>query len=90
MAKTQVSEAQMDKVTQDTKALLDEQKKMKVKLHIPADQLNKLKAAEEAGKPVEWPYQVVAVNGYIYQIQLGKSVEVPETIADILEQAGLV
>lgn len=89
MAK-QVTEKEMENVTLNTKDLLNKQDKVKVRLHLPPEQLNKLKAAEESGKPVEWPYHVVAINGYIYQIQLGKSVEVPQSVAEILENAGLV
>ncbi|MEK3819685.1 hypothetical protein MKY20_11520 [Cytobacillus sp. FSL W8-0315] len=89
MAK-QVTEKEMQNVTENTADALKKQDKVKVRLHMPQDQLNKLRAAEEAGKKVEWPYQTVAVNGYIFQIQLGKSVEVPQTVAEILEQAGLI
>lgn len=89
MAK-QVTEKEMENVTLNTKEILDQQDKVKIRLHLPPDQLNKLKAAEEAGKKMEWPSQSVQVNGYIYQIQLGKSVEVPQTVAEILEQAGLI
>ena len=84
------TEKDMENVTTSTKQELDKQKKVKVKLHLPQDQLNRLKAAEENKKHVEWPYQVVSINGYTYQIQLGKSVEVPKAVADVLEQAGLI
>lgn len=89
MAK-QVTEKEMQNVTENTAELLKKQDKVKVRLYMPQDQLNKLRAAEEAGKKVEWPYQTVAINGYIYQIQLGKSVEVPQSVSDVLEQAGLI
>lgn len=88
--KKQLSEVEMDTITKSTADLLKEQDKVKVRLHLPQDQLNKLKSAEESGKEVQWPYQTVAINGYIYQIQLGKSVEVPQSVADVLEQAGLI
>jgi hypothetical protein len=89
MAK-QVTEKEMENVTLNTKETLNKQEKVKIRLHLPPEQLNKLKAAEQAKKPVEWPSQTVAINGYIYQIQLGKSVEVPQSVAEVLEQAGLI
>lgn len=87
MAK-QMSEKEMEKVTKTTAEELKNQEKVTIRLPLPQDQLNKLRAAEEAGKEVQWPYQVVAINGYVYQIQLGKTVEVPKSVAEVLEQAG--
>ena len=80
----------MEKITEDTAELLAKQDKVKVRLYIPADVKQKLEAQEKAGKEVQWPYQAVQINGYIYQIQLGKTVEVPQSVADILEQSGLI
>ena len=34
--------------------------------------------------------QLVKINGYAFYIQRGVSVEVPEGVAEILEQAGLI
>lgn len=90
MAKVQMSESQMDTVTKSTGDLLKEQEKRKIKIYMDPDEKKKLGAEVEAGKNVQWPFQVVAVNGYNYQVQLGKEVEVPETVAEILEQAGLI
>jgi hypothetical protein len=90
MAKKQLSEKDMEKVTQNTAEVLKNQEKVKVRLHLPADQKKKLETAIEQGKKVEWPYQVVAINGYNYQIQLGKTVEVPKSVANVLEHAGLI
>lgn len=65
----------MDKSVKDT---LQNQDKVKVRLwQVPKD---------SSDEP--WPPQEVAVNGYVYVIQRGVSVEVPETVAEILEQAG--
>ena len=89
MAKAQeMTEKQMDLIADETGKALAEQKKVKVRLHMSQEQKQKLDAAEKAGKQLEWPYVPVQVNGYIYQIQLGKTVEVPETVAQILEEAG--
>lgn len=89
MAKaTEMTEKQMEQIADATGAELAKQDKVKVRLHLDAEQKQKLEAAEKAGKKMDWPYIPVQVNGYIYQIQLGKTVEVPETVAQILEEAG--
>lgn len=85
-----MTESEMDKVVKDTATQLKEQEKVKVKLYLNPEERAKLVAAEENGKKVNWPYHVVGINGHNYQIQLGKSVEVPKAVADILEQAGLI
>ena len=56
------------------KALKEEPK---VKIRLPKDPLNKGNT-----------HVPVVVNGYAYQIERGKDVEVPETVRDILEDSG--
>jgi intergrase/recombinase len=90
MSKKQMSEKDMEKVTENTAEILKKQEKVKVRLYLPPEQKQKLEAAMAEGKNVQWPYQVVAINGYIYQIQLGKTVEVPKSVAEVLEHAGLI
>lgn len=90
MSRKQLSEKDMEKVTNNTAEELKKQEKVKVRLHLPADQKKKLEAAIEQGKEVNWPYHVVGINGYNYQIQLGKTVEVPKSVANVLERAGLI
>jgi hypothetical protein len=90
MARKQLSEKEMEVITLNTAEELKNQEKVKVRLHLPPDQKQKLEAAMAQGKEIQWPYQVVAINGYIYQIQLGKTVEVPKSVAEVLEQAGLI
>lgn len=68
-------EKQMEEVMKDTKALLDEQKKVTV--IIPVDSLNK-----------QDKHVSVCINGYIYQIERGKQVEIPEGVALILTESG--
>ena len=46
---------------------------------IPVDKQNK----DDAVVPV-------CINGYIYQVQRGKKVEVPESVAGILRNAGYI
>ncbi len=62
----------------DTKTSLDAQRKQRIKLYqVPAD---------SADKPL--PDEYVHINGYGYQIKRGEWVEVPETVVEVLEQAG--
>lgn len=90
MAGKQMSDSDIDQVTKSTAELLAEQPKRKIKLHLPQEEKAKLTAAQENGKQVSWPFEVVSVNGHIFQIQKGVEVEVPQTVAEILEQAGLI
>lgn len=90
MSVKQMSDSDIDKVTKSTAELLAEQPKRKIKLHLPQEEKAKLTAAQENGKPVSWPFEIVSVNGHMFQIQKGIEVEVPQTVAEILEQAGLI
>jgi hypothetical protein len=64
----------------ETKRLLDEQPKVRVRLYqVPAD---------SSDEPL--PPQPVSINGYIYMLERGVSHDVPETVADILSEAGHV
>lgn len=69
------SDGQMDDMAKDMKTQFDAMKKVKVR--IPVDKQNK----EDKVVPV-------CINGYIFQIERGKSVEVPEEVARILEDSG--
>lgn len=88
--KTLMTDSAMDQVTQTTAQILAEQPKKKIRIFLPKEEKDKLKAAEEAGKKVAWPSEFVSINGYNYQIQKGVDVEVPESVAEVLEQAGLI
>ena len=72
-----MSEAEIDKVAKETGVALKAEEKVKIK--IPVDQLNK----NDDSVPV-------VINGYIYQIKRGERVEVPEVVANILEEAGYI
>jgi hypothetical protein len=85
-----MSEGDMANVTKTTIQLLNEQPKAKVRIFLPPDERKKLETAKENGKNVEWPFETVSVNGHIYQIQRGVDVEVPQTVKEILENAGLI
>ena len=54
-------------------------KQDKVKIRIPIDPLNK----HDLVVPV-------IINGYMWKIEKGKSVEVPENVAEILSEAGYI
>jgi hypothetical protein len=90
MAKQAMSDKEMADVTKSTIELLNEQPKAKVKIWLSQEDRKKLETAKEAGKQVEWPFETVSVNGHIYQIQRGVEVEVPQTVKEILENAGLI
>lgn len=85
MSKT-MNEAQMQKITQNTADALKKQKKVKVKLYLPAEERRKL----EANKKLPWPFETVQINGHTFQIQRGKEVEVPEAVAKVLSRANLI
>ncbi|MDP9474821.1 MAG: hypothetical protein M3R38_03875 [Actinomycetota bacterium] len=72
------SEAELSASVVDTARALREQPTRTVRLYqVPADSTD---------RPL--PDEFVQVNGHAYQIQRGKTVEVPETVYEILEQAG--
>lgn len=75
-----VSEGQMDAVSEGTGLALKEQPKKTIKLYQvpPGSTDNQL------------PDEVVCINGYVYQIQRGVEVEVPESVAQVLADAGRV
>lgn len=89
-AKKQVSEQDIDNMAKDTGALLGEQPKVTVKLFLNPEEKRSLEAKIAAGQNVKWPAEEVIVNGYKYVIHKGKEVEVPQTVKEILEEAGLI
>lgn len=66
---------QLDNMAKGMKEEFDKMEKVKVR--IPIDKQNK----EDLVVPV-------CINGYIFQIERGVSVEVPSVVYDILEEAG--
>lgn len=85
-----ITEKEMAEAEKTTAQLLKDQPKVKIRIFLPKDEKDKLEAAKESGKKVEWPFEIVSVNGHNFQIQKGIEVEVPQTVAEILEQAGLI
>lgn len=88
--KEPMQERDMQKVTEDTAAKLKKQKKVPVRIYLSLEERQKLEAIERSGKKAAWPFETVQINGYTFQIQKGKDVEVPESVAKILRQANLV
>lgn len=87
---TNVSEAQIDKVALSVGDQLKKQKQHKIKLYLSTEDRQKLEAAEQAGKVVNWPFETVSINGYTIQIQRGKEVQVAESVYQILSDANLI
>lgn len=73
----QLTDREIDNVAKETGAALKVEDKVKIK--IPLDKNNK----EDLVVPV-------CINGYVYQIKRGERVEVPQTVADILEEANYI
>lgn len=90
MAAKNISDAELDAVTKSTAELLKEQPQVKIRIYLSPEERKKLEAAKSSGKNVEWPSEFVSVNGHNYQIQKGIDVEVPQTVKEILEEAGLI
>ena len=88
--KKQETEAELEQASLDTGALLAKQPKVKVKLYLSPEDKSKLQHAEEGGINVPWPCETVSINGYNYVIKRGVEVEVPQTVAEVLEHAGMI
>ena len=71
-----VTDAFMKDIEQSTKAALDAQPKRTIRL-------------VKAGKN-ESNYETVQINGYTFQIRRGDEVQVPQTVYDILAEAGKI
>jgi hypothetical protein len=72
--KLQTAETDLDAQARSTGAVLAKEKKVRIK--IPEDHKNPVNRVVP-----------VCINGYLYYINRGQTVEVPETVADILAQA---
>lgn len=73
-AKIALTEEEMERQAKETGTILAGEPKVRVK--IPADPLNKGEQTVPVG-----------INGYFYYIRRGETVEVPQTVADLLERA---
>lgn len=87
---SKVTDKGLDGVAKAVGAQLAKQKKVKVKLWLSQEEKSKLEAAEGAGKKIVWPFETVNINGYTYQIQRGKEVEVPESVYEVLSQSNII
>lgn len=86
----QVSDLQFDKQAENALDELKQQKKYKVKLHLPYEEKIRLEQQQAAGKQVNWPYEPVIFNGARYELKLGIECEVPESVYEVLKNAHLV
>lgn len=78
--KNAMTEEEMDRITRSTAEELADQPKRRIRLHqVPV----------AAGDP-PMPDETVCINGYIYQIKRGEDVEVPESVYQVLVQAGRI
>ncbi len=75
--KKEMTDAEMDAVAKSTGSILSGEPKVKIK--IPRDPLNKDNTAVPVG-----------INGYFYNIRRGETVEVPESVANLLERGGYI
>lgn len=89
-AAAKMSDGQLDGLAKGVGELLAKQKKVKVKLHLPTQERQKLEAARAAGQKVHWPFETVNINGYTYQLQRGVEVEVPESVYEVLSQSNII
>lgn len=85
-----VTDKSLDGAAKAVGQQLAKQKKVKVKLYMAQEERSKLEAAIDAGKKVVWPFETVNINGYTYQIQRGKEVEVPESVYEVLSQSNII
>lgn len=74
---TKITEKEIDEIA--VKTGKEANKEAKVRIRIPLDKLN----------PKDLVVPVV-INGYVWQINRGEAVEVPQTVADILAEAGYI
>lgn len=88
--KATMSDKDMQAVTLTTAQILAAQDKVRVKIYLAPEERQKLESIEAAGKQAAWPYETVQINGYTFQIQKGKDVEVPESVAEVLRQANII
>jgi hypothetical protein len=76
----EVTNAQLDRMTQDTASVLSSESKETVRLYqVPVGSTDAPLMDE-----------VVQVNGYVYQIPRGQDVEVPQSVAQVLKDAGRI
>jgi len=71
------TDKELDNMAKATGAEVNKQ--VKVRIRIPIDPLNK----QDLVVPV-------VINGYVWSIEKGKSIEIPENVAEILTEAGYI
>lgn len=72
-----LTSTELEQVVLDTQAQLKAQKKYMIRIRKDKD-------------PKAPNYETVQINGYTFTIKKGEDVEVPETVRDILVEAGII
>lgn len=86
-----VSEAQMEEMAQDIGKQLADQPKKTITIYLEPSEKIRLNRLVEAGQTnIPWPCETVSINGYNYTIKRGVEVEVPMTVYEVLQHAGLI
>ncbi len=86
-----MTEAQMEQAALSTGAQLALQDKKTISLYLEPEKKLELQRLVDAGtQNIQWPCEVVSINGYIYTIKRGVEVEVPMTVYEVLVNAGMI
>jgi hypothetical protein len=86
-----MSDAEMEKASLSTGEQLSKQPKKTITLHLePEKKLELQRLVETGDKNIQWPCEVVSINGYIYTIKRGVEVEIPMTVWEVLMNAGMI
>jgi len=86
-----MSDAGMEQAALSTGEQLSKQPKKTITLHLEPEKKLELQRLVDLGdKNIQWPCEVITVNGYIYTIKRGIEVEVPMTVYEVLQNAGMI
>jgi hypothetical protein len=86
-----MSDAEMEQASLSTGEQLSKQPKKKISLHLEPEKKLELQRLVDLGdKNIQWPCEVVSINGYIYTIKRGIEIEVPTTVYEVLQNAGMI
>lgn len=86
-----MSDAEMENASLSAGEQLSKQEKKKITLHLEPEKKLELERLVKLGeKNIQWPCEVVSINGYIYTIKRGIEIEVPMTVYEVLQNAGMI
>lgn len=78
-AETRITPFEMSQITLGTKAQLELQPKVRIRLQRKNPRID----------PKNPEYEIVQINGHTFQIMKGVDVDVPQEVANILKEAGI-